>query len=68
MDDFHLPDGRHEIIRLISEQIGQQLLSTNRRYVHLGLIAIGVKSLTRSFVGAKTFVVLFDQRFKDNNS
>ena len=31
IDDFHLPDGRHEIIRLISEQTGQtrqQLLST----------------------------------------
>jgi len=68
IDDFHLPDERHEIIRLILEQTGRQLLSTNRRYVHLGLIAIGIRSLTRSFVGAKAFVVLFDQRFRDNNS
>ena len=68
IDDFHLPDGRHKIIKLISEQIGRQLLSANRRYVHLGLITLGVRSLTRSFVGAKAFVVLFDQRFRDNNS
>jgi len=68
IDDFHLLDGRHEIIILILKQTGQQLLSTNRRYVHLGLIAIGVRSLTRSLVGAKAFVVLFDQRFRDNNS
>ena len=51
-----------------SEQTGRQHLSINRRYVHPGLIAIGVRSLTRSFVGAKAFVVLFDQRFRDNNS
>ena len=68
IDDFHLPDERHEIIILISEQIGRQLLNTNRRYVRLGLISIGERSLTRSFVGAKAFVVLFDQRFRDNNS
>ena len=68
IDDFNLPNGTHEIIRLISEQTRWQLLNTNRRYVHLGLIAIGVRSLTRFFIGAKAFVVLFDQRFRDNNS
>ncbi|KAL2329697.1 hypothetical protein Fmac_017278 [Flemingia macrophylla] len=68
LDDFHLPDNQHEIIRLISEQTGRQLIRTQRRYVHLWLITIGIRALTKSFVGARTFLVLFDRRFRDNNS
>ena len=67
-DDFNLPDNQHQTIRLISEQTGRQLLAGRRRYVHFGLIMIGIRVLTRSFIGARAFLALYDQRFRDNNS
>ena len=60
IDDFHLPDGQYEIIRLISEQSGRELIRRNRRYIHLGLITIWVRALTRGFVGGKALLVLLE--------
>jgi len=44
IEDFHLPDNTYEIIPLISPQTGRQLQNQQGRYVHMGLITIGVRS------------------------
>jgi len=63
IEDFHLPDNSYEIIPLISPQTGRQLQNQQGRYVHMGLITIGVRSLVRHMIGARALIVLHDSRF-----
>lgn len=62
-----LPDGLEEVISLMSRQSASDLQSRrNHRYIHLGLIVLGVRGLSRKGLGGKVLLVLVDTRIKES--
>lgn len=60
---LHLPSGREERLTLISPTSVNQLLQRQHNYIHLGMIVIGIRGLTRKQNGGKVFLILYDDRF-----
>jgi len=53
-------------LNLIGPESARSLRQKNNyRLAHLGLIVIGIKGLTRKYVGAKALIVIYDDRWTD---
>ena len=62
-----LPDDSTEIINLITPESHREIRNRGHIYIHLGLIAIGIRLLTRKEVGAMILLIIFDDRHATND-
>lgn len=65
IEPFHLPDGKEKRINLMIEESARHLLNKRHNYIHLGLIIFGLRGLTKTQVGGKVLLVLYDSHFSD---
>lgn len=59
-----IPDGVTETFTLMTQESAEQLRQRSHEYIHFGLLTIGVRGLTRSGLGTKVLLVLYDDRIK----
>ena len=52
-------------LNLIDSESMRQLKTNNMNLMHLGLLVIGIKGLTRKGIGCKTLITVFDSRWTD---
>ena len=57
-----IPDGKQQVINLMTPGAIRELRRKNYRLIHLGLMVIGVRGLTRQKIGAKLLLCLVDTR------
>lgn len=49
----------------MTEEAARHLLNRRHNYIHLWLIVFGLRGLTRTRVGGKILLVLYDSRFSN---
>ena len=54
-----------KVLNIISKEGEHNLKQRNFKFIHLGIIVVGVKGLMRKDLGCKVLITLFDERIKD---